>query len=71
MGLDVTVDEAGVVGEGQPGGHVACDPDQVILRKGLLPLQQGGQRIGVDVHCEVGEPVRLAHFQDPDDVGVV
>ncbi len=70
-GLDVAVDDAGRVGDGQGVGDLDGDGQR---RKGDegTAVQQLLERVALDeLHHDVDEPVLLAHVVDRADVGVL
>src|SRR5215204_90741 len=74
-GLDVAVNDAPLVGVGEPRGDVGPDPREQILREWPAPVHQVFEVSAGDVlHYDVGDlaPVELvlARVEDPDHVGV-
>ena len=69
--LDVAVDHAVAVGEGERGGHAGADGGDLARRQRLGVAQDGGEGPAVDElhHDEVGAVV-LAPVEDGDDVGM-
>jgi hypothetical protein len=70
-GLDVAVDDAGLVG--RPEGERGLRHDRPYLARveGALALDEVGQRLtGDELHDEVGEVVLLAVVEDSGDVDV-
>ena len=72
LGLDVAVHDARAVGVRQRLGGLAGDPEGVVHRQALLPLEAGTERLAADVgHGEPELPVVLARVVDRADVGVL
>src|SRR5581483_11818765 len=70
-GLDVAVDDAGIVGRLQRERDLADHVERPVDRQPALARQDARQRLAVDeLHDEVGESVRLAVVVDVGDAGV-
>lgn len=63
--LDVPVDDAGVVGHLQRVGHGRGDPQRLVHRELLVPVDALPQRLALDVRYDVEEKaVRLARVEE-------
>ncbi len=72
LGLDVPVDDAVLVREGERRRDVPRDADRVVHRQLFVALEQVAQRFALHVgHDEVEESVRLAGVVQRQDVGML
>ena len=72
LGLDVAVDDAVAVRVVERGGDLAGDPDRVVDRELLLPVEPVAQRLALDERHDVEEEaVGLARVEQREDVRVL